>query len=331
MIGTCENVKVVGMAACVPSRILDNAEYAEASGDKHIKRQVKLTGIRYRHCVTGKQRTSDLASIAAQKLMTEKGWGPDSISAIVFVTQSPDINAPSTAMLIQKKLRIGEDCIAFDVNLGCSGFSSGIIIMSSILNSTRGRGLLLVGDCQHYAPGGEYTSDAMLFGDAGAAIAMESTTDSRIIFSQKTDGSRYKTIYSPLSGERIMDGNAILLFSLEEVAKSIKDFFDADEVKNNPPDFCVLHQAQKIIMDGIIDKSETSQYKYLFSCNDFGNTSSASIPVSICNNLGVIRKHQGDSVRIFGCGYGIGLAWSSVLFDINVEDIYSIIISDDCL
>ncbi len=331
MIGVCENVKITGISSCVPSRILDNIEFAESTNDKHIKRQVKLTGIRYRHCVSGNQRTSDLASVAAKELLMKNNWDTDSISALVFVTQSPDINAPSTAMIIQKKLSIGKDCIAFDVNLGCSGFTSGLIIMASLLKNIGGRGLLLMGDCQHYAPNTEFTSDAMLFGDAGAAVSMEYSSGGSIVFSQNTDGSRYTTLYSPLSGGRVMDGNAILLFSIDEVAASIKALFEDERVISNPPDFCVLHQAQKIIMDGIIDNSNSVKEKFLFSCQDYGNTSSASIPVTLCHSIETIQNAKKETVRIFGCGYGIGLSWSSVVFEINSKCIYPVIVSDECL
>lgn len=331
MIGVCENVKVSGISSCVPSRVLDNKEYAESADDKRIKRQVKLTGIRYRHCVVGDQRTSDLASVAAKDLLQKNNWEPNSISAIVFVSQSPDIKAPSTAMIIQKKLSIGKDCIAFDVNLGCSGFTSGLVIMASLLNSIGGRGLLLMGDCQHYAPNTEFDSDAMLFGDAGAAVAMERSLGEEIVFSQYTDGSRYTTLYSPLSGGRVMDGNAILLFSIDEVAASIKELFADDRVTSDPPDVCVLHQAQKIIMDGIIDNSGSDKEKFLFSCQDYGNTSSASIPVTLCHNIDSIRNVGKETIRVFGCGYGIGLSWSSVVFNICAKDIYPIIVSDECV
>lgn len=331
MIGVCKDIKISGIASCVPSKVLDNLEYAESTNDRHIKRQVKLTGIRYRHCVSGMQRTSDLSVIAAKQLMKTNNWDSNDISAIIFVTQSPDINAPSTAMLIQKKLSIGTDCIAFDVNLGCSGFASGVIIMSSILRNTEGKGLLLMGDCQHYTAGTEFAADAMLFGDAGAAIAMEWSPGDRIIYSQNTDGSRYETLYSPLCGGRIMDGNAILLFSIDEVASSIKTFFEDELVKGNLPDYCVLHQAQKIIMDGIIDNSQSDKDRFLFSCYDYGNTSSASIPITLCHNVNTLNASNKDKIKVFGCGYGIGLAWSSVLFDIDVKSINSVIVSDEVL
>ena len=153
MIGYLKDVKIQGVAATVPKDYLDNEKYAESIGEKRIKRQIKLTGIKHRHVVKDGQRTSDLVSVAGERLIEHLSWKKDEISVLVFVTQSPDIKAPSTAMLIQKKMGLGKDCIAFDVNLGCSGFTSGAIIVAGLLRNTRGKGLILMGDCQHYRKG----------------------------------------------------------------------------------------------------------------------------------------------------------------------------------
>ena len=85
---------------------------------------------------------SDMCCQAAEKLFTKLDWERDSIRVLVFVTQSEDVKTPSTAMIIQKRLGIGQDCLAFDVNLGCSGYVSGLQIVSALLNNTGGRALL---------------------------------------------------------------------------------------------------------------------------------------------------------------------------------------------
>lgn len=328
MIGYLKDVKIQGVAATVPKDYLDNEKYAESIGEKRIKRQIKLTGIKHRHVVKDGQRTSDLVSVAGERLIEHLSWKKDEISVLVFVTQSPDIKAPSTAMLIQKKMGLGKDCIAFDVNLGCSGFTSGAIIVAGLLRNTRGKGLILMGDCQHYRKGEEFLSDALLFGDGGAAIAMEFVPDSNLVYAQKTDGTRYDSLYSPLEGGRKMDGNAILLFSLNEVSESIAELMGSSYMENIIPDYYVLHQAQKVIMDGVASNADLPREQFLFSYEEYGNTSSASIPLTLCANIDKIRKEKEKTITVYSCGYGIGLAWSSLVFQVDIDNILSIIESD---
>ncbi len=330
MTGYCNNVSARGIATAVPKAYLDNEKYADMVEEKRVKRQIKLTGIKHRHVTRGEQRTSDLVSVSAERLMEKLQWNRDEISVLVFVTQSPDLNAPSTAMLIQKNLGIGESCIAFDVNLGCSGFTTGMNIVASMLQTTKGKGFLLLGDCQHYAENMEYEPNALLFGDGGAAIALEYEEGVNSIYDQNTDGSRYYNLYSPLSGGRIMDGNAILLFSLNEVAESIKELHNSRYMENIEPDYYVLHQAQKIIMDGIVSNAGLPKDKFLYSYEEFGNTSSASIPISLCWNRSIIQSNSKQNIKIFACGYGIGLAWSSFVFDIDKDYILPVEETDYC-
>ncbi|WP_273037045.1 3-oxoacyl-[acyl-carrier-protein] synthase III C-terminal domain-containing protein [Schwartzia succinivorans] len=320
-----ENVAVRAIASAAPTRVLDNEVFAESVVDRRYRRRIKYTGIKKRRAVTGRQRTSDLASIAAEKVLDKLRWERDSVQVLIFITQSPDMYAPSTAMLIQTKLGLSQSLMAFDVNLGCSGFSSGLQIMAGILSQTKSRGLLLMGDCQHYAPGTEYNSDYILFGDGGAAVAMEydKTAESMKTF-QMTDGSRFKALCSCAQGH-IMDGNEIVLFSLNEVVNDINAFHEYYGINRENVDYYALHQAQKIIIDGIASNCKLPKEKVLEAYQMYGNTSSASIPFALCANT---EKFDKKILKIFGCGFGIGLAWSGILFDVPADMIIPIIESD---
>lgn len=136
MYGKYENIKIRGIASAVPTRVIDNEKCAEKLGSRRAKKQVMLTGIRNRHCVKQGQAASDLSCVSAEKLLQKLQWDRNEIRVIVNVTQSPDVHTPSTAMIIQKRLGIGEDCLAFDVNLGCTGYVSGLQIIAAILQNT---------------------------------------------------------------------------------------------------------------------------------------------------------------------------------------------------
>lgn len=320
------SVSVRAIAAAAPMHVLDNEAYAATVEEKRYRRRILYTGIKRRRAAVGRQRTSDLASIAAEKAMQRLGWEPESVGTLIFITQAPDLYAPATAMLIQSKLHLSQDILAFDVNLGCSGFTSGIQIMSGILGQTKGRGLLLMGDCQHYAPGTEYVSDYILFGDGGAAVAMEYDENAADIpCAQMTDGSRFKALCCTYDQGHIMDGNEIVLFSLNEVVDSINQFHDHYGISREDVDFYALHQAQKIIVEGISQNCGLALEKVLTAYQEYGNTSSASIPFALCANT---DRLQGKGLKIFACGFGIGLAWSSALLTLDGSCILPLIESD---
>lgn len=320
------NVAIRAIAAAAPKKILDNEVYSAQVTDRRYRRRMQYTGIKQRRAVTGRQRTSDLASIAADKVIEKLNWNKESIGVLIFITQNPDMYAPATAMLIQTKLGLSQNLMAFDVNLGCSGFTTGIQIMAGILQQTKGRGLLLMGDCQHYAPGTEYAADSILFGDGGAAVALEYDLYAPVIPTfQMTDGSRFKALCSTFNQGHIMDGNGIVLFSLNEVVDSINSFHSYFNINREDVDYYALHQAQKIIVDGIANNCSLPIEKVLKAYDLYGNTSSASIPFSLCVNT---EKFNKDKLKIFGCGFGIGLAWSGLIFEIPKDMILPIIESD---
>jgi len=326
MYTTYHNVAIKAIAAAAPVHVLDNEAYAATVEDKRYRRRILYTGIKKRHSVVGRQRTSDLASIAAEKALKKLDWNPSSVQVLIFITQNPDMYAPSTAMLIQSKLHLSQEILAFDVNLGCSGFTSGIQIMAGILSQTKGRGLLLMGDCQHYAAGTEYDADFILFGDGGAAVAMEyDETADDIPCDQMTDGSRFKALCATYDQGHIMDGNEIVLFSLNEVVDSINQFHEHYAISRSDVDFYALHQAQKIIVDGIRENCQLDREKVLTAYQEYGNTSSASIPFAICANTHLFQKKK---LRFFTCGFGIGLAWSSALITVEADCILPLIESD---
>lgn len=326
MYGSYSNIKICGIASAVPSMVLDNIECAEQLGNKRAKKQVMLTGIKHRHCMGKNQSAADLSSYCADKLLKKLEWNRDDIRVIVNVTQSADLHTPSTAMVIQKRLGIGTDCIAFDVNLGCTGYVSGLQIVAALLQNTKGKGLLLVGDGRYSENTGEITSDSLLFGDGASATAIELEENHDMFYAQKTDGSRHGLLSVSLDGKMTMDGNAVLLFSLNEVAESIRECRKYFGVEDEKIDYYIFHQAQKLILDGLARECDISSEKVLTSYEEYGNTSTATLPITICNNVDILKQKK--NVKLYLCGYGVGLAWSSVILNLDTDCIMPLEISD---
>ncbi len=324
--GKIDSVNIVGIASAVPKRFVDNAEFSEQFGSKRNKRQIQLTGIEKRHICGKGQTASDFATVAADALMREIGWNVEEIKILIFVTQQADLARPSTAMLIQKRLGIPNDCTCFDVNMGCSGFTVGLQIIASMLSVVGGKGMLLVGDGRYSGEDSEISRDDLLFGDGGAAAAIEISGNRRMLFNQYTDGRRFDTIMCRRNGIGQMKGNDVLLFALNEVSENVRAFKKKNCLTEEDIDYYVYHQAQAMILKGIASETGVEYDRFLNSYKDYGNTSSASVPISICANIDRLSKSH--SIRLLMCGFGIGLSWGVVYIEMDTSHILPIIETD---
>lgn len=327
MRGCINHIKISGLVTAVPKNREDNVDYIEKIESRRIRKQIILTGINERRvCING-QKASDLATVAADTLLKKLNWDRTKIDVLIFVTQSPELSRPSTAFMIQNRLAVGQECLVYDINLGCSGFVGGIQTIAAILQVTKGKGLLLVGE-SHALENGEINSSSLLTGDAASALALEysDAMEGSIVFRQYSDGSRAEYIYKCFNRCGYMDGNAVLLFGLNEVTDSIKTFIQDNGLEDDDIDFYVLHQAQKMIIDGIAKGADLPAEKMLVSCDLFGNTSSASIPLTI--NLHLNNEKNTGTKKLLLCGFGIGLSWGIVAIDMECENIFPIMETD---
>ena len=235
MKGEFRHVLIKGISAAVPENRFDNLLYAEQLDDKKLRKQIKLTGVLERRLTVKGQKASDIAVTAAKKLMDKLGWDSSSISVVIYVTQSSDIDRPSTAFMIQGELGIGEDCLVYDINMGCAGYTGGLVSICSLLESCKGRGLLLVGE----SVAGECKDERthyLLEGDAASATALEYAEEAQSInYLCKSNGSKVNQLFKPKTGPAYMDGNAILLFGLNEVATSIREYVNERKNENECP------------------------------------------------------------------------------------------------
>ncbi len=328
MYGQYSNIHICGIQSAVSSRIVDNAELAEHSGNKSISKFIQYTGIRRRHLLNKEQTVSDLSTYAAGILLERLGWDRKDIRVLVNVTQAPDLEMPSTAMILQKRLGIGTDCIAFDVNHGCAAYVVGLQIASALLQNTGGKALLFTADGIYYDMPENPVPDSMLFGDGAAVTAIELKDDYPFLYSQNTDGSRYNLLYRRKNEDMVMDGNAVMLFTLNEVADGIRSFKEHFAIEDPDIDFYIPHQAQGMIVNGIIDECKLPPDKVLTAYAEYGNTSSASLPITICHNRETIQGIGRERANILLSGFGTGLTWSNIYLQLDSEAIGDITETD---
>lgn len=331
MIGEFPNVQIQGMASAVPEYLEKNTNFISVLGPRRTKKQIRLTGVSKRHIAGPQQRTSDLCYAAALPLMEKLGWKNSEIKILIYVSQSPNYKLPSTAFFLQNRLGLPKDCVCFDINLGCSSFNVGVHVVSSLLQSCgiSDKALLLIGDTAGKVLSPDKTitpemiANRMIFGAAGAAIALEKVEKNNLKFMTRSDGSGFEAIIHHFDKETTMNGTAVFEFAINDVSDDVKVFKDHFGIKEEEIDYYVFHQAQKLILDNIAATCDLPEGKELRSLEEYGNTSGTSVPLTLCANR---DKFSGmDRVKLFLCGFGVGLSWGTIFTEIPTENILPVI------
>ncbi len=322
MIGTYNNLKICGVVSAVPNNIVDNMELGSEFGEKVVKKQIRVTGIKRRCIAKDGQRAADLCITAGKKLMEQLKWRGDEIEILIFVSSYPSYKVPATAFFIQKELGIREQCLSFDVNLACSGFLCGLETIGGLFSGreVNTKALLLVADMTSESIDESDKSTSLLFGDCGCAIALESCEGYPMEFIQKADGNGYKDLLRIDGDHRFqMDGMGIFNFAISDVVDTIQEFFEESSVSRDDIDVFYIHQAQKFIVDKVGDFSGFPSEKVPISYDKYGNTGCASIPLTMCEYEDMLKKRRKS--KVFLCGFGAGHSWGCAVVDVD-ENIY---------
>lgn len=334
------NVAIRGIAAAVPKRKEFNRDFPGLS-EEQLEKYIETVGVIERRCAIqdGTLCTSDLCYEAAEKLLNEIGWLREEVGLLIFVSHTQDYKLPSTACILQDRLGLSKETMAFDIPLGCSGFVYGLGVASSIISSSHiGKALLLVGNTQSVYASPEDRSTSLLFGDAGTCIALEydeNATDN-LKFHYQTDGSGFENLIVPDGGCRHpfneqsmvmeefedgirrtrlhekMDGGAVFTFAFFNVPKSLKAIMTQGVITQEDVDYLLLHQANKYMLDNIRKKLKFDESKVPFNIDRFGNTSGASIPLLMVTELQ--EQLRSKKLKHLACGFGVGLSLGSTSF-----------------
>ena len=347
------NLKIIGISTAVPkNKEIISEKYNDLFGADAVAQFSKTTGVYERRVALENQTSSDLAFVAAERILDHKRVNRGDIGICIYVTQTPDYRIPATACVLHKRIGLSKDCIAFDVNLGCSGYVYGLQIISSLLQTTNCKyGLLLVGDTSNKGIAPKDKSSVMLFGDSGSATLIEKTDveELPITTAYRTDGDGFKAIIIPAgayrnrnaSHERVMwgDGNErsdyelymsgvdVFSFTINEVPALINEVAENSQLDMASFDCFAFHQANCYILKQLIKRAKLPKEKMHISMDRYGNTSVTSIPLTLCDRYG--NENSSDTKKIFSCGFGIGLSWGVSAFSVNQNDILPIIETDD--
>lgn len=337
------NTNIIAITSCVPTHIEKTADYNHISVEER-ELFAKTTGIIERRVADKDVACSDLCYTAAKHLLDKYNCAEE-IDVLIFVSQSPDYILPATSILLQNRLGLKKDCIAFDISLGCSGYVYGLSVISNLLQSGQlKKGLLIVGDKSSTSTTYTDKSTYPLFGDAGTATLIEhSQNKNEMHFNLQSDGSGKNAIIiehgscrtpfdktledlveiepgiSRAKKHLILNGMDVFNFALKEAAANITTLYEKSNKSKDNTDYFVLHQANKLINESVRKKLKIDIEKVPYSIDVFGNTSSASIPLTMCYKMEEALRTKKLSLLL--SGFGVGYSWGSVILE--TENVYT--------
>jgi 3-oxoacyl-[acyl-carrier-protein] synthase-3 len=318
------------ITSCVPARCFDNLHETLAFDKEEVEKVVRLAGVKTRYLAPESVCSSDLCLAAARDALDALKWPPESIDGLIMVTQSPDYFLPSTACLIHRDLKLADSCAAFDVGLGCSGYTYGLWMAAMMLQSPGFRRVLLLhGETPARFASQSDRAVALLFGDAGSATAIEAgngDSDRRWWFNLHTDGTGYDVLIIEGGGFRDrfpedpkkhcvhMNGTGIFNFTIKRVPPLVENTLAAAGVGKEQVDYFIFHQSNLFIMRHLAKKCGLPEDRIPLTIGEFGSTGGPSVPLTIAK--GGLTRPADRPLQLLLLAYGVGLSWGSALVDL---------------
>lgn len=320
----------------LPEKIMDNAELVRQFGTWTESKIFNKTGIVRRHVVGG-ELVSDLAAAAGEKLFAEHGMNRDEVDFLLLCTECPDHFLPATACIVQDRLKLRKNIGALDYNLGCSGFVYGLALAKGlVLGGLARKVLLITAETITRTIHPNDKSTRTIFGDGACAILVEESDREGIgQFVLGTDGSGYSRLIIPAGAwaqpsspetrvettnrwgntrtpeNLYMDGPEILNFTLEVAPPCMDEVLKLNRTTLNEIGLVVFHQASYMLLEKLRDELQIPSEKFVIDIENYGNTVSCTIPITLRDMELQGRLKKGDKVLIMG--FGVGLSWGGTI------------------
>lgn len=334
-----QNIGISAIAACVPKKIEHNADLGYMMSEEEIHKAIHNIGIEERRIADANVCSSDLCYQAAVQLMEDNQIDSSSIDVLIFVSQTSDYHQPATSPMLQHRLGLSKDTLCFDINLACSGYVYGLSTAYAYANMpTINRVLLLVGETMSKIVSRKDKVNTPLFGDAGTATLIEKGNFGDSFFNMHSDGSGAEVMMIPHGGFRQpcsldsfveetdangdirtnlqfrMDGMAVFNFGISEEPRDVKNLVTKAGLTINDIDLLIYHQANRFMTDFFTKWLKYDKAKTPYSIQKYGNTSSASIPLTIVTEL---YENYPQREKVVLSGFGAGLSWGSALLNLT--------------
>ncbi|MEM1078428.1 MAG: beta-ketoacyl-ACP synthase III [Pseudomonadota bacterium] len=315
---------VIGVGHYLPKRIVPNTELEKTvdTTDEWIRTR---SGIEQRHFAAEGEKTSDLATHAAEAAIAQAGIDADSIDAIIVATSTPDLTFPSVATMVQARLGMTMG-YAFDVQAVCAGFVFALANANALIVSEQARRVLVIG-AETFSRIMDWTdrSTCVLFGDGAGAVILEardgagSSADRGILATDLNSDGRHKDILyvdggvsaSQTTGYLRMEGKEVFRHAIEKLAQTAETALEKAGLGTEDVNWVVPHQANLRIIASTARKMGVGMDRVVVTVQEHGNTSAASIPLALSVGVANGQITEGDIVVTEAIGGG--LAWGSVV------------------
>jgi 3-oxoacyl-[acyl-carrier-protein] synthase-3 len=325
-------VRIAGWGKYLPERVMDNHELERMvdTSDEWIRAR---SGIVERRIAAPDETTCTMGVAAARPTLEMAGIEPGDLDLIIVATGTPDHPGfPATGSLVQEALgayRAG----AFDVGAGCGAFGYGLVAGAQfVLSGAHGNVLVIGSDAMSRVIDWRDRTTCVLFGDGAGAVLLQATDrpGGLLSFVLGSDGCGAPKLYVPAGGSKHvashesvearghylkMEGREVFRFATQVIPGSILEALAKAGLTSKDLDLVIPHQANIRIIDHARKKLELPASRVFTNVDKYGNTSSASIPVALCEALEQGRISDDDVVAM--CAFGAGLCWAAAIWRWN--------------
>lgn len=329
---------IVCVEYALGSETLTFEQLEERFSAEAMRKVFSGSGIRTRRLAAAGVCGSDLAYQAGEQLFEKHGIERDSIDLLIHCTQSPDYLLPTTACILQDRLKLSKQCAAFDINLGCSQYVYALSVAASMIGSGLAkRALVLTGDTMTHTVNPNDRSLVPIMGDAGSATLVDAVGEGEgfLDFELGTDGSGHSYLMLPASGFRnpkstetaiehtdkegntrsqenlFMNGAAIFHFAITVVPATVKKILEKVNLSGEQVDLFLFHQANRYMLDYLMKKLKIPAEKTHFFVEETGNTSGSTLPGVLWDAIGKGKLKPGMTVLLIA--FGVGLSWGATV------------------
>lgn len=310
--------RITAIGSYVPNRIMTNHDLEKLveTNDEWI---LQRTGIKERRIADQNESTSDLAYQAAMNLKQRYNKDFQDVDMIILCTMTPDFTTPSTASLVQAKLGI-KNAGAIDLNAACAGFTYGLHLANGLISSGLHKKILVIG-AETLSKITDYAdrNTCILFGDGSGAVLVErdEVQSDFISFYVNSEGEKGSSLYcSNLSNQLfenliihnnkiVQNGREVYKWAVSTAPQGMKYVMNQASMTLDQIDWFIPHSANLRMIQSICEKSGVPFDKTLYSLVNYGNTSSATIPLSLDKGISEGKIKAGDMLLLYGFGGGL--------------------------
>ncbi|GJI59091.1 beta-ketoacyl-ACP synthase III [Bacillus altitudinis] len=305
------NAGIIGLGRYIPEKVLTNRDLEKMveTSDEWIRTR---TGIEERRIASDDVNTSHMALAAAKKALADADVAAEDIDMILVATVTPDQAFPTVACMIQEQLGAHKAC-AMDISAACAGFMYGLITGKQFIESGTYKHVLVVGvEKLSRITDWDDRNTAVLFGDGAGAAVLGTVSEGKGILSFElgADGRGGKHLYLDEKDHTIMNGREVFKFAVRQMGESSVNVIEKAGLSKEDVDFLIPHQANIRIMEAARERLELPVEKMSKTVHKYGNTSAASIPISLCEEIEAGKIHDGDVIVMVG--FGGGLTWGAI-------------------